>query len=332
MATSERAGLAAAIGRAGHGQRLSFVSHLEELRARLIVSLAVLGVAFGFCMWQNHALLKIVNAPLAGQTQKQVEAGHGPLGATYEVQLRAREIASEVATGLGALERQGSGASAATRTTLSGVTRKLRSEAKSLSGKPTGEKPVTLGIGEPFATTVGVSLLFAFVLSLPLILYELYAFLVPALEPTQRRFARPLLLAVPIMFSAGAAFGYFVVLPHAIRFLANFNSDQFNTLVQASTYYHFVAITLLAMGIVFQVPIGILLLTRSGVVSARTLRRGRRYAIAACAAIAALLPGDAITLVLETVPLYLLFELSVLIAGAIERVEARRARSAGDTA
>jgi sec-independent protein translocase protein TatC len=88
------------------------------------------------------------------------------------------------------------------------------------------------------------------------------------------------------------------------------------------------------MGIVFQVPVGVIALTRSGVVSASALRKGRRYAIAACAAIAALLPGDAITLVLETVPLYLLFELSVLIAGTIERLDARagaRARASAQS-
>lgn len=324
MASVGRTGVAAAIGRIAHDEQISLVGHLDELRARIIVCLAVLGVAFGLCMWQNHALLKIVNAPLAGQTVKQVKSGEGPLGASYEAQVGAREVAKDLAAGLAALQRKGSGVSAAAKASLAGVAGRLHSAEKRLSAPPEGEKPVTLGIGEPFMTTVGVAMLFALILALPVILYEVYAFFVPALSPEQRRGTLPMLLAVPVLFVTGVAFGYFLVLPRAIRFLANFNSSEYNTLVQASTYYHFVGMTLLAMGVIFQVPVGVLALTRSGVVSAATLRKGRRYAIAACAAVAALLPGDAMTLLLETVPLYLLFEVSVLIAGLIERIQARR--------
>jgi sec-independent protein translocase protein TatC len=115
-----------------------------------------------------------------------------------------------------------------------------------------------------------------------------------------------------------------------VRFFQNFNSGQFNVLVQASQYYHFAAVVLLAMGLVFQVPVGVLAATRAGIVTTRQLRHNRRYALLACGAVAAFLPGDAITLLLETVPLYLLFELSVLIARIIEHREIRRAlRDAG---
>jgi sec-independent protein translocase protein TatC len=114
------------------------------------------------------------------------------------------------------------------------------------------------------------------------------------------------------------------VLPAAVRFFQNFNSSEFNVLVQASQYYKFAATTLLAMGLLFQVPVAILAVTRAGVVTPAQLRRNRRYAIAACAAVAALLPGDAITMVLETAPLYLLFELSVLVAAVSQRRTSRR--------
>jgi sec-independent protein translocase protein TatC len=127
------------------------------------------------------------------------------------------------------------------------------------------------------------------------------------------------MLAIPVLFALGVLFGYFVVLPAAVRFFQNFNSNQFNVLVQASQYYHFAAVTLLAMGLLFQVPVGILAVTRAGIVSAAQLRRNRRYALLACGLVAAFLPGDATTLVLETVPLYLLFELSLLLAGIAER-------------
>jgi sec-independent protein translocase protein TatC len=316
--------MAVAVGRIGHEERLSLVDHLDELRARLIISLAAIAVAFGFCFWQNHALLHIINAPLAHQTQKQVRAGNGPLGATYTVQRSARTVAAQLELVVGALERPGSGASAATRASLRGVAPRLQGALTHLSAPPQGEKPVTLGIGEPFTTTLGISLIFAFILALPIILYELYGFLLPALSPPQQRIAKPLLLAIPALFVTGVVFGYLVVLPGAVRFFQNFNSGEFNVLVQASQYYHFAAVTLLAMGLVFQVPVGVLAATRAGVVTPGQLRGNRRYALLACGAVAAFLPGDAVTLLLETVPLYLLFEISLLLATVVERREARR--------
>src|SRR5271170_5547005 len=113
--------VAAAATRIGHEDRLNVVDHLEELRGRLIISLAALAVAFGFCMWQNHGLLSIINKPLAHQTQKQVRAGNGPLGATYTVQQGARTVARQLQLVVGALEHPGSGASASTRASLQSV-------------------------------------------------------------------------------------------------------------------------------------------------------------------------------------------------------------------
>jgi len=188
------------------------------------------------------------------------------------------------------------------------------------SGRPVARAGVTLGVGEPFTTTITVSLYFALIVSLPVILYELYGFILPALKPSERRAATPLLTAVPFLFAAGVLFGYFVVLPAAVRFFVNFNSSEFNVLVQASTFYSFASTILLAMGVVFQVPVLILGATRLGLVTPRQLRRARRYALLACATVAAFLPGDAVTLVLETVPLYVLYEASILLASFIKPV------------
>ena len=317
--------MAVAVGRIGHEDKLSLVDHLEELRGRLIISLAALAVMFAICMVENHQLLAIINAPLAHETQKQVEKGNGPLGATYTVQQSARTVAIQLRTVVAALDRPGSGVAAATKAAIAPVAPHLSSEIRSLSAAPQGDKPVTLGIGEPFSTTLGVALIFALILSLPLLLYELYGFLLPALSPDQRRIATPLMLAIPFLFVIGVLFGYFVVLPAAVRFFQNFNSGQFNVLVQASQYYHFAAVILLAMGLVFQIPVAILAATRAGVVTTEQLRHNRRYAIVACGAVAAFLPGDAITLLLETIPLYLLFELSILIARVVDRRDTRRA-------
>jgi sec-independent protein translocase protein TatC len=317
----------AALKSVRHDEQLSVVDHLDELRSRLFVSLAVLTVAFGFCFWQNHALLRLVNSPLAHQTQQQVRDGHGPLGATYQVQRHTRDVAVQLRSLIDVLRSSSSRRDLAAQAVLTRVSAGLDRDIAALSAPPGGDRPVTLGIGEPFTTTVTVSVIFALILSLPVLLLQGYGFLMPVFAPQERRRMRPLLLAIPGLFITGVAFGYLVVLPAAVHFFQNFNSAQFNVLVQASQYYKFAATTILAMGLLFQVPVAILAITRAGVITPRQLRRNRRYAIAACAAIAALLPGDAVTMLLETVPLYLLFELSVLLATfADRRAKARERR------
>jgi sec-independent protein translocase protein TatC len=328
--------MATAIRPIGHEDRLSLVDHLDELRTRLIVSAAVLGVAFGFCLWQNHALLHIINKPLQAQTRKQVAKGQGTVGQAVLGQQAVLKVAGDAQTALAVLAEPGSGLSGGTRARLAPLIASLKGDVAKIPRNPPGDKPVTLGVGEPFTTTITVSLYFALVISLPLILYELYGFILPALNPSERRVALPLLSAVPFLFAVGVLFGYFVVLPAAVRFFVNFNSSEFNVLVQASQFYKFAATVLLAMGLVFQVPVAILAATRVGLVTPRQLRKNRRYAIVACAIVAAFLPGDAITLVLETVPLYLLYEASILVAAFVGRSASPSAQGAeyptGETA
>ena len=321
--------MATAIRPIGHEERLSLVEHLDELRTRLIISGAVLAVVLGFCLWQNHKLLHILNKPLQTQTRKQVAKGQGTVGQAVLAQQAVLKLSGDTRASLEALERPGSGLSPAARAQLPALIAAMKADVAKIPRHPVGDNPVTLGVGEPFTTTITVSLLFALVISLPLILYELYGFIVPALSADEKRAARPLLLSVPFLFAGGVAFGYFVVLPAAVRFFQNFNSSEFNVLVQANQYYHFAAVTLLAIGLVFQIPVAILAATRAQIVTTKQLRHNRRYAVLACGAVAALLPGDAVTLLLETVPLYLLFELSLLLASLVERRERRRAARAG---
>jgi sec-independent protein translocase protein TatC len=180
---------------------------------------------------------------------------------------------------------------------------------------PHDAKPITLSPTEPFTTTLTVSAYAAILISLPIILYQLYAFVLPAFSPTEKRVAVPLLLMVPVLFIAGAVFAYFVIVPAALNFLLNFNDSQFNTQIRARDYYSFVLLTLLAAGIVFQVPVGILGLTRLGILTPQKLKRNRRYAYLGCAVVAAALPGvDPVSMLIEMVPLVLLYELSILLA------------------
>ncbi len=298
---------------------------------RLIVSAAALAVAFGFCLWQNHALLHVINKPLLSQTKKQVERGQGTIGQAVLAQQGTLKVAGDTRRALGVLRQPNSGLSPAARAQLAPLISSLQRDVAKIPRSPPGDNPVTLGVGEPFTNTITVALYFALIISLPVILFELYGFMLPALKPDERRVAVPLLCAVPVLFALGVVFGYFVVLPAATRFFVNFNASEFTVLVQASQFYKFAATVLLAMGVVFQVPVVILGATRVGLVTPRQLRKHRRYAILACAAIAAFLPGDAITLVLETVPLYVLYEASILLASLVARSARRRAAQAGAT-
>ena len=132
--------------------------------------------------------------------------------------------------------------------------------------------PVTLGVTEPFVTTFTVAFYVALLLSLPFLLYQVYAFVLPAFSPRERKVALPLMLMVPVLFIAGAAFGYFVVLPRAIDFLQNFNDDKFDILIRATDYYKFAVILIALMGLLFQIPVGVLAVTRLGIVTPASSR------------------------------------------------------------
>ena len=195
---------------------------------------------------------------------------------------------------------------------------------------PEGIKLFTFGVTEPFTTTFTNVAYFAIILALPVVLYQIYAFVLPAFSPSERRVAWPLMLLAPVLFVGGVVFCYFVVLPPATTFLLDFNSDEFNTLVRARDYYSFVTLTMLAMGLGFQVPIAILAVVRLGITTPQKLRQNRRYAILVIAIVAAFLPTiDPITLVLEMIPLILLYELSIVLAAAVGTPRSSPAEPAG---
>jgi sec-independent protein translocase protein TatC len=145
----------------------------------------------------------------------------------------------------------------------------------------------------------------------------------PAFSETERRVALPIMLMAPLLFLAGVAFAYFIVMPAAVNFLLNFNDSQFNVQVRARDYYSFFSMTMLAGGLVFQLPLAILAVTRTGIVSVEQLSANRRYAYLAIALLAAALPGvDPISMLIEMVPLLALYELSILLARAFGRPRA----------
>lgn len=183
---------------------------------------------------------------------------------------------------------------------------------------PDDVEPLTFSPSEPFLTTLTLVLYGAILLTLPILLYHAYAFILPALSPTEKRVLMPILILVPVLFVAGVVFAYFVVVPAAIKFLLNFNADQFNIQIRAREYYSFFALTLISVGILFQIPIGILAVTKLGIVTPAQLAHNRRYAILIIAVLAMLLPGtDPVTMLISMLPLVILFELSLLLARAL---------------
>jgi sec-independent protein translocase protein TatC len=307
----------------GHDDRLSIVDHLDELRSRLMVCLAVLLVAFGICFWQNHALLGLLNRALPHNSSVTTQQG---LGSVASQSAKQREADLKSAALFRALAAS-PGASAQTQQLAQQAAAAVTEAAKNLpTAAPAKEKPITIGVGEPFTTTLTVAAYFALLFSLPVLIYEAYAFVIPALSRTERRVATPLMIAAPGLFISGAAFAYAFVLPPAVHFLQGYNHEQFDVLVQAKAYYTFQVVTMLAIGLAFQLPLFLLGLHRIGVINGSTLTRNWRYATVIIAVIAAAMPGaDPVTTGLETLPLVILFLASIVMLKIADRRAAARA-------
>ncbi len=303
-----------------HDDRLSIVEHLTELRTRLVLCGIVFAAVFGICIWQNDVALNIVNKPLERAMASETQGG-GPLRATDRLQQQTKRLYDQLAT----VSR--TAAASLKDPQLKREYSNLAREAQRTSAsvpQATAKHPVTLGVGEPLTVTLQVAFYAALLLSAPLLLYQLYAFILPAFSRRERQVALPVMLSIPALFIAGAAFGYFVVLTRAIAFLQHFNNERFDILVQARDYYQFSIILLGAMGLLFQIPIAILALTRLGILSAKQLRSNRRYAILVVAIAAAFMPGpDPFSMLFAMVPLFLLVEGSILLASLLERRAAK---------
>ena len=320
-----------AVRAVGHEDRLTLIEHLDELRKRLIFCAVTLVVVFGLCLWQNDTLLHILNAPLERTTQSAIKNGEGLPGQIDRNREALLGTAQATLALTNALEAPKSGLSSAARQQIAPLVAQLEHSISLIPKSTSGAKPVTLGVGEPFSTTLTVTLYFALLFSLPILLYQLYAFLLPAFTPEERKIALPLMAMVPVLFILGVIFGYFLVLPPAVQFLQNFNADSFNILVQANQYYKFAVMTLIALGLVFQLPVGILAATRLGIVTPKQLRKNRRYAIVIIAVVAMILPGtDPVSMLLDMVPLMILYELSIIMATFFGKPVDRGHRDGGD--
>jgi len=245
--------------RLDHGEEVTLVEHLEELRQRIFVCLGALVVGFAITYVLHHHLLHWLNRPLPADV----------------------------------------------------------------------DRPTTLGVAEPFLTVMKLSLFGALIIATPVIFWQLWSFLAPAVDAHQERRVLGFVVAATGLLAGGMVFGYFVALPAAIKFLTNFDKAQFNILIRAKDYYSFVTMVLLAMGIVFELPIFVLALVRLGILNSQQLRKNRRMGYFVVAAIAVALPGvDPVTTCLEIAPLWVLFEASIQLSRFVERRRADATLSA----
>jgi sec-independent protein translocase protein TatC len=182
------------------------------------------------------------------------------------------------------------------------------------------EKLTTFGVTEPFLTSLRVSFYAGFALALPVLLWQLWAFLAPAFEEAHQRVVAGFVALASGLFAGGMVFSYFVVLPPALRFLTNYDNEVFNVQIRARDYLTFATVTILAVALVFELPIFILTLVRIGVLSADKLRRNRRLGYVIVVAVAVLLPSvDPVSLFFESVPLLILFEGSIWLSAFFEK-------------
>jgi sec-independent protein translocase protein TatC len=178
---------------------------------------------------------------------------------------------------------------------------------------------IQLGPTDAFMASLSISLDFAILVALPVMTYQIYAYVIPAFAPESQKALRWMVVAIPALFALGVAFGWFLVLKPALEFLLRFNAGAFTVQLQAQPYVQFIALLLAAMGIIFEMPVVMLVLARIHVVTSRGMRRHWRIATVGLALVAFVLPGaDIVSFFAEFLPLVALYWVSFFVVKAAE--------------
>jgi sec-independent protein translocase protein TatC len=181
------------------------------------------------------------------------------------------------------------------------------------------QRPFTFSPAEPFTTSLMVSFWAAMVIALPIVLWQLWAFLAPAFEEHRQRGILTVVLFATALGLGGVAFGYWIVLPPAIHFLTNYDTNHFHILVRAKDYYRFVMWVLIGVAAAFEVPVFVLALVRLRILTAAKLRSTWRIGVFAMTVIGVILPGvDPVSTILSVIPLVSLYVLSIVLASILE--------------
>lgn len=189
-----------------------------------------------------------------------------------------------------------------------------------MAALPTGSKLLATGVITPFMVPLKVTLFSAFLIALPYVLWQVWAFVAPGLYRHEKKLAAPLIVSSVAMFAAGVAYCYFVVFKLIFRFIANFAPMSVTVSPDIEAYFSFVMGMFIAFGITFEVPIVVVLLVRFGIASVEKLKQVRPYVIVGAFIVAAIFtPPDVVSQLLLAIPLVVLYEIGILVARFVEK-------------
>ncbi|MCL2162311.1 MAG: twin-arginine translocase subunit TatC [Betaproteobacteria bacterium] len=190
------------------------------------------------------------------------------------------------------------------------------------SALPSSASMIAVGVVTPFFVPIKLTMLVAFVLALPFVLYQVWAFVAPGLYAHERRLILPLVAGSVLLFLAGMAFCYFFVFNMAFRFIVSVSPESVQMMTDIDQYLSFVTTMFLAFGVTFEVPVVVILLAKVGVVSVPKLRQARPYVIVGAFIVAAIVtPPDVVSQIMLAIPMCLLYEAGIFIAAAISKPE-----------
>jgi len=185
---------------------------------------------------------------------------------------------------------------------------------------PAGTSLIATSVVAPFMAPLKLSIIVALFIAMPYVLLQVWAFVAPGLYKHERRFAAPLVVSSIVLFYAGVAFAYYVVFPLMFQFLASTTPIGVKMMTDISNYLDFVLLLFFAFGLAFEMPVAVVLLAASGLVKVDSLKRNRGYVVLGIYIVAAFLtPPDAISQSFMAVPMYLLYELGIVLAGVAQR-------------
>ncbi|MSN27318.1 MAG: twin-arginine translocase subunit TatC [Geobacter sp.] len=256
-----------------------FMEHLVELRKRLIVIVVAVIVGMGVAWNYSNDLMKFVEKPLTGKTYLT--------DIKKDVYLKVKELAPSMYTRY-----------------------KLDQEVNA----PQKVRPLNYSAPlEPFFIQCKISMLAGFILALPIVFYQLWLFIAPGLTRRERRMVMPFVTAATVTFCIGALFFLIVIWPVIINFSLSYEAEGLQSWFNISAYVNFCLRLILVFGLIFELPVLTLLLSRFGIVSYAFLAPKRKYALLASSVIAAF-HADLITMFVIMVPLYLMYEISIWVA------------------
>ena len=187
---------------------------------------------------------------------------------------------------------------------------------------PDGAKLLSTGVVAPFMVPLKVTLFCAFVVALPYVLYQFWAYIAPALYKREKRLALPVIVSSVLMFAVGMAYCYFVVFRMVFQFIAGFSPDSVNFAPDIDSYFGFVITMFFAFGLTFEVPIFVMVLNRVGMASAKRLKKIRPYVIVGAFVVAAIFtPPDVLSQLLLALPLVVLYEFGIVLVKVFGRID-----------